>query len=68
MKDYRFSKGQLVLFYNARHELMPQNLGARWWGPYVIQHIHDNNTIKLVELDGEVFKHQININKIKTYI
>lgn len=66
-RDYQFSKGQLVLFYDARHELMPQKLGARWQGPYKIHKIYENNTVKLMELNDEIFKHRVNINKIKIY-
>ncbi|KAJ7563574.1 hypothetical protein O6H91_03G115500 [Diphasiastrum complanatum] len=67
MRDYQFRQGQLVLFYDARHELMPQKLGPHWNGPYVIVKLYENNTVKLAELNGEIFKHRTNINKIKAY-
>lgn len=66
-KIYRFTKGQLVLFYDARNELFPGKLETLWDGPYQVIRVGRNNTVQLAELNSTLFKTKVNINKVKLY-
>ena len=66
-KVYKFQDGQLVLLYDARHELFPRKLSHIWYGPYRIVKVFDKNKVQLAEMDGTWFSTKTNIDKIKPY-
>ena len=39
----------------------------RWFGPYVVKHVHDNATYSLCELDGTKLKIPIASERIKLF-
>ena len=66
-KVYSFEKGQLVLLFDARHELFPGKLSHVWSGPYRIVEVFPKNKAQLAEMDGTWFATKTNFDKMKPY-
>ena len=44
-----------------------RKVAKRWFGPYVVKHVHDNATYSLCELDGTELKTPIVGKRIKLF-
>ena len=49
------SVGDLALLYNSRVKGKPKRIHTQWMGPYVVEEIHANGSVRLRMLQGVVF-------------
>ena len=52
--------GDLALLYNNRVKGKPKKLHTKWMGPYVVEEIHTNGSVRLRTLQGIVFRKLVN--------
>ena len=67
IKLREFQKGDLVLLYQSRLGPKKPNLKIAWAGPYQIEWIYTNGSVKLVDLAGLTLPGFYNASKIKHY-
>nr|XP_016469828.1 PREDICTED: uncharacterized protein LOC107792152 [Nicotiana tabacum] len=47
IKPKEFHEGDIVLLYNSRLKLFPENFKSRWTGPYVVKHVSPYGAIEI---------------------
>ena len=57
----------LALLYNSRVKGKPKKLHTEWMGPYVIEEININGSVRQKTLQGNVFWKLVNIVQLKRY-
>ena len=63
-------KGDWVLVYDSSLDnqyTTMRKFSKRWFGPYVVKHVHDNATYSLFELDGTYVKIPVAGKRIKVF-
>ena len=53
------------LLYNSRVKGKPKKLHTKWMGPYVVEEIHTNGLVRLMMLQGIVFRKLVNGARLK---
>ena len=56
IKNKNLSVGDLALLYNSRVKGKTKKLHTKWMGPYVVEEIHTNESVRLRTLQGIVFQ------------
>ena len=59
--------GYLALLYNSRVKGKPKKLHTKWMGPYVVEEIHTNGSVRLKTLQALVFQKLVNGARLKRY-
>ena len=59
------SVGDLALLYNSRVKGKPKKLHTEWMGPYMVEEIHPNGSVRLKTLQGLVFRKLVNGAQLK---
>ena len=67
IKNKNLSVGDLALLYNSRVKGKPKKLHTEWMGPYVVEEIHPNGSVRLKMLQGLVFQKLVNGARLKRY-
>ena len=67
IKHREYKKGDLVLLYQSRMGPKKPNLTIAWAGPYQIDWVYTNGSVKLVDLQGLALPGYYNASKIKHY-
>ena len=67
IKNKNLSIGDLALLYNSRVKGKPKKLHIEWMGPYVVEEIHPNGSVRLKTLQGLVFRKLVNGARLKRY-
>jgi len=61
-----FSKGQKVLMYHSRLQLIPGKLRSRWVGPFVVTNVFEYGAVEITsEKTGKTFK--VNGHRLKPF-
>ena len=66
-KNKNLLVGDLALLYNSRVKGKPKKLHTEWMGPYLVERIHANGSVRLKTLQGIVFRKLINGARLKRY-
>jgi hypothetical protein len=53
IKNKLFHPGDWALLYESRFKYFKGKLHTRWLGPYEVDTVFDNITVKLITIDGE---------------
>ena len=62
-----FNQGDQVLLYDSKLHLFPSKLKSRWIGPFIVQQVHPNGSVDLLNPnDNRVFK--VNGQRVKPYV
>ena len=61
------SVGDLALLYNSRVKGKPKKFHTEWMGPYIVEGIHANKSVRLKTLQDIVFRKLINGAQLKHY-
>ena len=56
IENKNLSVEDLALLYNSRVKGKPKQLHTEWMGPYVVEEIHANGSVRLRTLQGIVFR------------
>ena len=67
IKPREYKKGDLVLLYQSRMGPKKPNLTIAWAGPYQIDWVYTNGSVKLIDLAGLALPGYYNASKIKHY-
>lgn len=67
IKSKNISVGDLVLLYDSRIKGKPHKLETAWMGPYIIEDLNFNGSVRLKTLQGHVFPKVINRAQLKCY-
>ena len=67
IKNKNLSVGDLSLLYNSQVKGKPKKLHTEWMGPYVVEEIHTNGSVRLRTLQGIVFQKLVNGARLKHY-
>ena len=67
IKNKNLSVGDLALLYNSQVKGKPKKLRTEWMGPYVVEEIHTNESVRLRTLQGIVFRNLVNGAQLKHY-
>ena len=67
IKPREYKKGDLVLLYQSRLGPKKPNLTIAWAGPYQIDWVYTNGSVKLMDLQGLALPGFYNASKIKHY-
>ena len=67
IKLREYKKGDLVLLYQSRMGPKKPNLTIAWAGPYQIEWVYTNGSVKLIDLAGLALPRYYNASKIKHY-
>ena len=60
IKNKNLSVGDFTLLYNSRVKVKPKKLHTEWMGPYIVEEIHANRSIRLRPLQGLIFRKLVN--------
>ena len=60
IKNKNLLVGDLALLYNSRVKGKPKKLHTEWMGPYIVEEIHPNGSVRLRTLQGMVFEKLVN--------
>ena len=67
IKNKNLSVGDLALLYNSRVKGKPKKLHTKWMGPYVVDKIHANGSVRQNILQGIVVQKLVNGSQLKWY-
>ena len=67
IKNKNLSVGDLALLYNSWVKGKPKKLHTEWMGPYVVEEIHTNGSVRLRTLQGIVFQKIVKGAQLKCY-
>ena len=59
--------GDLVLLYDSKIKGKPHKLETTWMGPYIIEYLNANGSVRLKTLQGHVFPKVVNGAQLKRY-
>ena len=57
----------LSLLYNSRVKGKTKMLHIEWMGPYIVEEIHANGSVRLRTLPGIIFQKRVNGARLKRY-
>jgi len=57
----------MVLLYDSKVKGKPKKLHTAWMGPYIVEEINVNGSVRLKTLQGRVFKKVVNGAQLKRY-
>ena len=60
IKSKNIAVGNLVMLYNSKGKGKPRKLETIWMGPYIIEDLNTNGSIRLKTLQGQVFTKVVN--------
>ena len=63
----KYQEGDLVLLYHSRVKGKPKKFTNMWNGPFMIQQLFDNGSVKLRTLQSEVIKGLVNGARLKHF-
>ena len=67
IKNKNLSVGNLALLYNSGVKGKPKKLHREWVGPYIVEEINANRSVRLRTLQGTVFGKLVNGAQLKRY-
>lgn len=67
IKTKNISVGDLILLYNSRIKGKPRKFETTWMGPYIIEDLNSNGSVRLKTLRGQVFPKVVNGARLKRY-
>ena len=67
IKNKNLSIGDLALLYNSQVKGKPKKLHIEWMGPYIVEEINSNGSVRLRTLQGTVFQKLVNSSQLKRY-
>ena len=67
IKSKNILVGDLVLLYDNKIKGKPCKLETSWMGPYIIEDINMNGSVRLKTLQGQVFTKVVNGAQLKRY-
>ena len=67
IKNKNLPVGDLDLLYNSQVKRKPKKLHTEWMGPYVVEGVHANRSVRLRTLQGIVFQKLVNGARLKQY-
>ena len=67
LKNKDISPGDTVLLYDSQVTGKPKKLHTAWLGPYLVEAIHTNGSVRLTMLQGRPFKKVVNGARLKRY-
>ena len=67
IKTKNISVGDLVLLYDNRNKGKPHKLETTWMGPYIIEDLNSNGSVRLKTVQGQVFLKVVNGARLKRY-
>ena len=67
LKTKHISPGDTVLLYDSQISGKPKKLHTAWLGPYLVESINTNGSVRLTTLQGRPFKKVVNGARLKRY-
>jgi hypothetical protein len=67
IKKKQFKVGDWALLFNSRFKDFKGKFNTRWLGPYEIEAIFDNGSIKIQTIDDEKVSFLVNGHRLKLY-
>ena len=67
IKSKNIAVGDLVLLYDSKIKGKPRKLEIAWMGPYIIEDLNMNGSVRLKTLQGQVFTKVMNGARLKRY-
>ena len=67
IKNKNLAVGDFALLYNSWIKGKPKKLHTEWMGPYIVEEIHPNGSIRLRMIQGLVFQKLVNGAQLKRY-
>jgi hypothetical protein len=67
IKKKVFQKGDWALLYDSRFKYFKGKLCTRWLGPYEVEIIFDNGTVKLTTIDDSQISLLVNGHRLRLY-
>ena len=67
IKTKNTSVRDLVLLYDSKIKGKPHKLETTWMGPYIIEYLNSNGSVRLKTLQGQVFPKVMNGDQLKRY-
>ena len=67
IKHKQFQKGNWALLYDSKFENFQGKLRTRWLGPYEIDTIFPNGTVRLLTIDESKTPLLVNVNRLRLY-
>ena len=68
LKDHKIKVGGMVLLYNNHHKEYPGKLHTRWMGPYKVNYIFPNVSLRLEDVQGVCLDTRVNGSLVKRYV
>ncbi|KAH9294677.1 hypothetical protein KI387_038265, partial [Taxus chinensis] len=53
IKKWIFHEGQWVLLFDSRYQQFKGKLHTCWLGPYQVNQVFDNGSVRLIPIDGD---------------
>ena len=67
IKHKQFQKGNWALLYDSRFENFQGKLRTRWLGPYEVEDVFPNGTVRLVTIDDAKTPLLVNGHRLRLY-
>ena len=67
IKHKQFQKGNLALLYDSRFENFQGKLRTRWLGPYEVDDVFPNGTVRLLTIDDSRTPLLVNGYRLRLY-
>ena len=67
IKSKTFNKGDWALLFDSKFKDFEAKFTTHWLGPYEIEEIFDNGTIKIKTIDQESTSFLVNGHRLKVY-
>ena len=67
LRNKDISAGDTVLLYDSRISGKPKKLHTAWLGPYLVEEINANGSVRLTTLQGRPFNKVVNGARLKRY-
>ena len=67
IKNKNLLVGDLALLYNSQVKGKSNKIHTEWMGPYIVEEINANGSVRLKTLQGSVFQKLVNGVQLKHY-
>lgn len=67
LKKKNISTGDMVLLYDSKVKGKPKKLRTTWMGPYIVEEVNMNGSVRLKTLQGLLFNKFMNGTQLKRY-
>lgn len=67
LREKNISIGDMALLYDSKIKGKLKKLHTTWMGPYIVEEINANGSVRLKTLQGRVFKKVVNGTRLKRY-